>query len=172
MLYERRTAIFEDIAEAESVPELDAMVRHWELEFPEAIANVEIMTAVENRKMSIPVPVAEDNQSILMGLLEQLQKLKTEQPTIERAQITRSSRKYKLLKTELDWTTKPQIHAVMRILSAHAKLGDVLDEGDIVEMMVANESVLNTRQGGKRVWNYYKGDHFEGLCAHGNIQKL
>jgi hypothetical protein len=70
------------------------------------------------------------------------------------------------------WSTKPQVHAIARILEAHAKVGDVLDEAAIVEMMEANVKVLDTRQGGKRIWDYYKGNHAEGLTAHGNVEKV
>ena len=73
---------------------------------------------------------------------------------------------------EAEWSTKPQVHAILQILGAHAKPGDVLDEADIVKMMVENEHVLQTRQGGKRIWDYYKGDHAEGLMAHGNVERI
>jgi hypothetical protein len=58
----------------------------------------------------------------------------------------------------------------MAILSAHVEVGDVLDESTIVEAMEANVAVLETRQGGKRIWDYYKGNHAEGLRAHGNVE--
>ncbi len=83
-----------------------------------------------------------------------------------------NNNQYRLLKVEVGWSTKPQVHAVMQIIAAHAKVGDVLDEVKIVEMMVANEAVLQTRQGGKRIWDYYKGNHAEGLRMHGNVEKV
>ncbi len=86
--------------------------------------------------------------------------------------VPRAGRKYKLLKKDVSWTTKPQVHAIMAILSAHMEEGETVDEADIIEMMVANEAVLRTRQGGKRIWNYYKGDHTEGLMAHGNVERI
>lgn len=79
---------------------------------------------------------------------------------------------YRLLKVEVAWSTKPQVHALMQIIAAHAKVGDVIREEDIVKMAVANEAVLQTRQGGKRIWDYYKGNHAEGLTAHGNVEKI
>lgn len=88
------------------------------------------------------------------------------------AVIQRGGRKYKLLKTDVAWTTKPQVHAIMAILHAHMAVGDTVDEADIVKMMVANEAVLRTRQGGKRIWDYYKGDHNQGLAAHGNVERI
>lgn len=87
--------------------------------------------------------------------------------------VVRGKTKYVLMKTDVSWTTVPQIHAIMSILQAHAKVGDVLDNADIVEMMEQNRAILsNTRQTGERIWSYYKGSHARGLEAHGNIKKL
>lgn len=84
--------------------------------------------------------------------------------------VRRVAKKYKLLKTDVSWTNKPQVHALMSILAAHLEVGDVVAEDEIVKMMVANEAVLATRQGGKRIWDYYKGTHNDGLIAHGNVE--
>jgi len=84
--------------------------------------------------------------------------------------VVRGSKKYRLLKTDVSWSTKPQVAALMLILSAHVEVGGVLDESTIVEAMEANVGVLQTRQGGKRIWNYYKGSHAEGLMMHGNVE--
>ena len=91
-------------------------------------------------------------------------------PPVQRG--PRASNKYRLLSTDVSWSTKPQVGTLMRILGANAKVGDVLDEEHIVEMMVQNESVLKTKQGGKKIWNYYKGMHFEGLEMHRNVEKV
>lgn len=93
-------------------------------------------------------------------------------PLVRSATVTRSTRKYKLLSDDVSWSTKPQVHAVMNILTAHLSIGDIIDEGEIVKMMVANEAVLETRQGGKRVWDYYKGNGNDGLLVHGNVEKI
>jgi len=84
--------------------------------------------------------------------------------------VVRGSKRYRLLSDDVSWSTKPQVHAVMAILRAHAEVGNVLEESTIVEAMVANERVLLTRQGGKRIWDYYKGNHAEGLRMHGNVE--
>lgn len=84
--------------------------------------------------------------------------------------VRRLAKKYKLLKTDVSWTNKPQVHAVMSILTAHLEVGDVVAEDEIVKMMIANEAVLATRQGGKKIWDYYKGTHNDGLIAHGNVE--
>lgn len=91
-------------------------------------------------------------------------------PTPSKPPVSRVVKKYKLIKTDVSWTNKPQVHAVMAILTAHIEVGDVVGEDEIVKMMVANESVLATRQGGKRIWDYYKGTHNDGLIAHGNVE--
>jgi surface antigen len=84
--------------------------------------------------------------------------------------VVRSSKRYKLLKFDVSWTTKRQVHVIAAILEAHAKVGDVLDESEIIEMMEANVAALETRQGGAKVWKYYKGNSDDGLMAHGNIE--
>ena len=50
------------------------------------------------------------------------------------------------------------------------KVGDVLDEATIVQACITNEHVLQTRQGGARIFAYYKGNHAEGLMMHGNLE--
>jgi hypothetical protein len=173
MLTERRRAIQEEVSESETSAELEAMVRHWGREFTEAIEDKEIMGWVDFKRQAfaaMPV-VVEDPQAQLKALLDQLAKLKGDVRPIM-PPVQRATRKYRLLKTEVTWSTKPQVLAVMHIIAAHAKPGDVLDESDIVNMMVANEHVLNTKQGGKRIWDYYKGNHNEGLVAHGHFERI
>ena len=87
--------------------------------------------------------------------------------------VRRSYNRYRLLKTveELTWTTKPQILMTVRILQENFGVGVAVDEDDIVAAMIANEAALKTRQGGKRIWDYYKGVHMEGLMMHGVIEK-
>lgn len=86
--------------------------------------------------------------------------------------VVRGSKRYRLLSTDVSWSTKPQVGAIAAILAAHAKIGDVLQEEHIIQMMEANVGVLQTRQGGKRVWKYYRGNHAEGLEMHGNIVEV
>jgi hypothetical protein len=89
-----------------------------------------------------------------------------------RQPVVRGGKRYKLLSTDVSWSTKPQVGAIAAILAAHAKVGDVLQEDHIIQMMEANVEVLQTRQGGKRVWKYYRGSHAEGLEMHGNIEQV
>ena len=119
------------------------------------------------------MPKTGDLEAKVAELLAQVEALKSgAKAKLPVQPVVRGSKRYKLLSDDVSWSTKPQVHAVMAILRAHANVGDVLDESTIVEAMVANERVLETRQGGKRIWDYYKGDHAEGLMAHGNVEKV
>lgn len=173
MLYERLNAIREELSEVDSLPELQAIWCHWEAECPEAANSQACMDAIRSRLKVLPRPEHKEvsQEEVLKSLLAQLEELR-QRPKPVVVQAPRSSRKYKLLKTDVSWTSKPQVHAIMHILGAHVKPGDVVDECDIVNMMVANEDILKTKQGGKRVWDYYKGDSGEGLVAHGNLERL
>lgn len=173
MLQERRRAIQEEVGECENSLELEAIVRHWDREYAEAIEDQQIMCWVNEKRQefaSMP-PIVEDHNAKIRELFSQIHELES-MPPQPRVPVQRTSRKYKLLKTEVTWSTKPQVLAIMHIIAAHAVPGDVLDEDDIVNMMVANENVLQTRQGGKRIWDYYKGTHNEGLVAHGHFERI
>lgn len=179
------TAIVEELAEVQTMEELKALWCFGQFEnnefadamfvdnFKVAVARLRAMRPAEievkenamEQEVDLATKVAE-----LMAQIEALKAGAAAKPPVK--PIVRGSKRYRLLKVEVDWSTKPQVHALMQILGAHAKPGDVLDEADIIRMMVENEVVLQTRQGGKRIWDYYKGDHHEGLVAHGNIQKV
>jgi hypothetical protein len=173
MLQERFDAIIEELAELNSMEELKALWCFGQVEgneYGDAVCVPYFKDAVVRLRKEKPVEQVEDVQAKLTALLQQLEELKGVKPAA--VPIVRSGRKYRLLKVEAEWSTKPQVHAILQILGAHAKPGGVLDEADIVKMMVENEHVLQTRQGGKRIWDYYKGDHAEGLIAHGNVEKV
>lgn len=159
MNQERKQAIAEEICECESLAELKALV-------------CDLEQSDENRiyvDWQI-VPLIKCEVRKLRGV-----EAPTEfqpQPRLKYTRAPRGNRQYRLLKTDVSWSTKAQVHAVMEILKAHVQVGEVVDEADIVQAMIANEHVLETRQGGKRIWDYYKGDHVEGLTAHGNLEKI
>lgn len=129
--------------------------------------------AVAITRLESAPPVAEPTndelKAKLEGLLKELAELK---PPAPKRVVTRGGRSYRLLKKDVAWSTKPQVHAIMQIVGAHMQEGEVRTEEEIVEMMVQNEAVLQTKQGGKRIWDYYKGEHNEGLVAHGNMEKI
>ena len=173
MTNELVVGITEEIAEVQSLNELKALWCFGQAEgneYGDAACVPYFKGAVERLRKEKPVEQVEDVQAKLTALLQQLEELKGVKSAA--VPIVRSGRKYRLLKVEAEWSTKPQVHAILQILGAHAKPGDVLDEADIVKMMVENEHVLQTRQGGKRIWDYYKGDHAEGLMAHGNVERI
>ena len=117
------------------------------------------------------MPNVESLEAKVAELLAQVEALKSgAKAKLPVQPVVRGSKRYKLLSDDVSWSTKPQVHAVMSILRAHVEVGGTLDESTIVEAMVANERVLETRQGGKRIWDYYKGNHAEGLRMHGNVE--
>ena len=170
MLQERINSIREELAEVESLNELKAIWCHWMAECPEVADD-----AVCMGKLRAALPALrlthKDHVKLneLMTTLAELRDRQPNKPPVQPA-IKRATKRYKLLSTDVKWSTKPQVHAVMNIISAHAKPGDVLDEDYIVKMMVENEHVLETTQGGERIWKYYKGAN--GLQEHGNIVEV
>jgi hypothetical protein len=180
MRIERYAGIVEELAEVASLNELKALWCFGQVEnneYADAECVPMIKCAIERLKGQTPVQGVEEEVIVsandlelkLAALQAQLEALK--QPTVK-VSTMRGGKRYKLLSLDVSWSTKPQVHAIAAILAAHAKPGDVLDEADIVSMMVANEVVLETRQGGKRIWDYYKGNHVEGLAAHSNVEKV
>lgn len=176
----RIASIIEEIKEVETMAELKAIWCDWNVDAMDAVHypgfTVYIQAKVKEMK-SLPKPEAkpqlsgEDAKAVLQNLLKELAELKATKQMEAVSPVVRASRRYRIVKFEVPWTSKPQVLGIMHILAAHVKPGDVIDESEIVKMMVANESVLNTKQGGKRIWDYYKGTHAEGLLAHGNIER-
>lgn len=164
MLQERLTAIREELCEVENLPELKAIWCNWQAEAEEVANSMECQLMLRSTicRLRLFTDVKEEVKEVVEQAKQE----------VRRTAGARCSAKYVLLSTDVGWSTKPQVHALMQILGAHVKPGEVVGENDIVNMMVANEAVLATRQGGKRIWDYYKGDHMEGLAAHNNVKKL
>lgn len=182
MTNERVQSILEELGEVQTMAELKA-IHCFGGDYADARFTEPFKQAVKklrplNEALRVPEPIINDDVMNLkiaemQAEIDRLRDATPQPPTKTSVQrIERVGRKYRLLSTDVSWSTKPQVQAIVAILGAHAKLGDVLDEGDIVKMMVANEAVLRTKQGGKRIWDYYKGDHFEGLAAHRNVEKV
>ncbi len=176
-MLERLTAIRDELLEVEHLPELKAIWCNWQADAPEVAGDVECSLMLRSTLSRLrlfnkeEIVVEKTQEEKLTELLHQLEATRAQtKPPVQR--VARGGRRYQLLKMDVGWSTKPQVHALMKVLSAHAKEGDVLDEDHIIRMMVENEAVLQTRQGGKRIWDYYKGDHHEGLLAHGNVRKI
>ena len=186
MLQERMEAITEEILDCQDLKELKALYcfgqsnnneygdAQFVPHFKDAVARLrnQVKEEVPMETMNLEARIAE--------LLAQVEALKsrtvndqnksgtTAQPPVK--QVVRGGKRYRLLSTDVSWSTKPQVRALMEVLAAHVEVGGELSEDTIVEAMVANEAVLETRQGGKRIWDYYKGNHAEGLRMHGNVE--
>ena len=179
-------AIAEELSEVETIPELKALWCFGEHEqnvyatsncvplFKAAIARLRAQTQTPEQQGCVEEVVV-DNAALLQKLAElqaEVERLKAQSTaTVQpQPQIKRAGKRYRLLKFDVSWTTKRQVHVLAAILEAHAKVGDILDEEAIIEMMEANVAALDTKQGGKKVWDYYKGESESGLRAHGNIE--
>ena len=172
MLQERYNGIVEELVEVASMKELQALWCFGQVsnsEYGDASIAPHFKAAVARLKNQKEEPMTK-----IQELEAQLAALKAQlapAPPVP-LKVARGSKKYRLLKTDVSWSTKPQVSALMAILSAHVEVGGVLDESTIVEAMEANVGVLQTRQGGKRIWKYYRGRHAEGLEMHGNIEEV
>lgn len=161
MLLERLEGIREEISEVASLAELKAL---WcfGAEYGDALFVADFKSAVARLRNQAP-QAAEFVPTPDVQVASAVTK-----PPVQGVQ--RGRNQYRLLDTNVGWSTKPQVHALMAILQAHLPVGGVADEADIVAAMEANVAVLETRQGGKRIWDYYKGMHAEGLRMHGNVE--
>lgn len=173
MLLERAIGIVEEVGEVESMAELQALWcfgqrdgnEYGDAEFVPAFKAAARRLRGTSKPPVQGAVVGEVDVDRLRELEAQLAELKQQVP------VVRSGRRYRLLSFDVGWSTKPQVHTIAEVLKAHWDVGDEVDEEDIVEAMVANEGALRTKQGGKRIWDYYKGDHNEGLTAHGNVER-
>lgn len=80
---------------------------------------------------------------------------------------------YRLVKTEVAWATQPQVHGLMSIIKGAFNVGDEIPESKIVELVTdprVEATILRTKQGGAKIWDYYKGGHERGFIAHGNFE--
>jgi hypothetical protein len=163
----------EEVVEAQTLSELKAIWccnQECGMEHPDHTqAYVDAVHRLRGQEKEEMVEVQEE----LRKMEQELEELRKSAPVATKPPVTRGSgRKYRLLDTNVGWSSTPQVHAVMAILAAHVAVGEVIDEEKIIEAMVANEVVLDTCQGGKRIWDYYKGSHARGLQAHGNVERL
>ena len=176
MTNERMEAITEEILDCQDLKELKALWcfgQHEDNEYGDAqfVPDFKAAAARLRSKEEVAMPKTEDLEARVAELLAQVEALKSgakAKPPVQ--PVVRGSKRYKLLSDDVSWSTKPQVHAVMSILRAHVEVGGTLDESTIVAAMEANVAVLETRQGGKRIWDYYKGNHVEGLRMHGNVE--
>ena len=177
MTIERMQGIAEEIKGVETLSELKALYCFGQSnnnEYGDAACVPHFKTAAARLRNQVKEEVPMEMMNLeariaeLLAQVEALRSGATANPPVQ--PVVRGSKRYRLLSDDVSWSTKPQVHAVMSILRAHVEVGGTLDEATIVSAMVANERVLETRQGGKRIWDYYKGNHAEGLRMHGNVE--
>lgn len=180
MLQERMESIVAEIQEVQNLQELEALWCFGQVEgneyadadcvphFLAAAARLRRVEAVELEFEEVDDSEVERKIAVLQA---QVAALRGTAPASTPAKpVVRGGKRYRLLSTDVSWSTKPQVAALMQILEAHMKVGDVLDEATIVQACITNEHVLQTRQGGARIFAYYKGNHAEGLMMHGNLE--
>lgn len=167
MTTERINAVVEECLEIETLEEVIATYAQWvedKTGCDQHPACQEAIGLAFERVLMAPRPFYQERGLPLLGAVAK--------PHQEPPVLPRVSKKYRLLKTDVTWTTKPQVQGIVRILAAHVKEGETFTEEEAVGMMEANKHLLsNTRQTCERLFRYYKGDHAEGLEAHGNIEK-
>ena len=172
-LTDREKAMVEDVLESETVAELKAL---WCMPCDGGQPYAESPASVLAIKAVLPTIRATCR---VRKIEQEIAALATSEPSQPQEvnmgrKILRGGKRYKLLKEDVSWTGKDQVHVLMQILMANFKIGEPIDEADIVAAVEANVGpgkVLQTVQGGKRIWDYYKGDTFDGLQAHGNIER-
>jgi hypothetical protein len=168
MTAERLQATLEDISEVET---RDEMFVYEELLKAEPNGDDPmICQAIEAKRKILDDPTVVLMQ--YMVELAELQKEEAPQPKLSQTPVAKTGRKYRLLNDDVNWSTTPQVHAIMVILKSIMKVGDIVDEAEIIEAMEKNKEVLNTRQPSVRIWKYYSGNSDKGLQTHGNIEKL
>ena len=176
MTNERMEGIVDEIGEIADLSELKALWcfgQHEDNEYGDAqfVPDFKAAAARLRSKEEVAMLNVESLEAKVAELLAQVEALKSgakAKPPVQ--PVVRGSKRYKLLSDDVSWSTKPQVHAVMSILRAHVEVGGTLDESTIVAAMEANVAVLETRQGGKRIWDYYKGRGADGLLLHGNVE--
>jgi len=161
---ERMEATIEDLREAESVAEIEVyeeLLQHEDFRLDPSITML-----IEEKKRQI----GSDPIKVLAQYAIELEELKRgDALPVRQVTVRRSTKQYRLLKKEVEWSTTPQVHAVMLILCSVVEVGNVVGEDLIIEAMELNREVLQTRQTGKKIWDYYKSGSI-GLLAHGNIE--
>ena len=176
MLQEHMEAITEEILDCQDLKELKALwcfgqQNNNEYGDAQFVPDFKAAAARLRSKEEVAMLNVESLEAKVAELLAQVEALKPGAKVDLPVQpVVRGSKRYKLLSDDVSWSTKPQVHAVMAILRAHAEVGNVLEEATIVAAMEANIAVLETRQGGKRIWDYYKGRGADGLLLHGNVE--
>lgn len=157
-----------DMRDVESREELDAMISNFE----ESISsNEDVMNVYNEMCETLKPETVEDKIARLEARIKELEAKKTSEPKVA---ILRTENVYKINTFDLSkWgTKKPQVHALITILKKICNVGDEVPESKIVAAVEEHQALLRTRQPAKRIWQYYKGEHTDGMTAHGIISKV
>ena len=158
---DRKVSIVEEVLEVETRAELKALVCDlWASDENRDYVDHEVVGAIKcalsRLRLNPPVQgVVEEPVAVV--------RKEADRP------VFRAKAKYRILRMDVGWSTKPQVKQIMEAIAARAAIGDVLEESEILEILAGN---VETRQPIKKIWDYYKGDWTEGLEAHGNIEKV
>lgn len=159
-----------DMRDVESREELDAMVVNFDDEIRN---NDDVKNVYEEMRTQFEPETPETKIVRLEARIRELENA-SDQPRVDRPKIQRIGNRYRLVTMDLSkWDTKkPQVHALVKILGKEFGVGVEVAESQIIEAVEKNAADLRTRQEPKRIWQYYKGDHTDGLTAHGIIEKV
>lgn len=169
--------LMDDMDDARTIDEVEAIVNQVVEDYGNVFQDPDLIECLRLNRDRLSLTTIAREQSSQNEMVNKLAQLQQQLAAMQiaaqpKVAVVRSSRSYKLLSFDVKWSTKPQVHAIAKILEANFGLNEVVDEGIIVEAMERNRHILETRQTGQKIWNYYKGDHSEGLLMHGNVEKL
>ena len=176
-----RIEMLEEYQECTSIEEVEALTLENKLDDSfddecQAAHNAAIARLTPTEEPTTQPPVKEetpqeDEMAALKRKIEELEMLLKQGVSVKAPALPRVARKWTLQSKDVSWSTKPQVHALMHIIAANVVVGEEVSEDKIVAAVEANAVILRTKQPAKRIWDYYKGDHADGLLAHGNLVK-
>lgn len=159
-----------DLRDVETREELEAMIQNFD---ESILENEDVKNVVEEMRTQFEPETPETRIAKLEARIRELEAQKNE-PKVDRPKVERIGNRYKIVTLDLTrWgTKKPQVHALVKILGKEFGVGREVDESEIIEAVEKHAADLRTRQPAKRIWQYYKGEHTDGLTAHGIIKKI
>ena len=156
----RKSGLLEDIHEAETLAELDAIVRTMDeyREDPDALA------AASARRLTFVPAVVPTTDQLLLRLLEMSQQLEAlrsvkSEPRPATPLYKTGGKRYEIISTDVTWCNTPQVRVIAEVLSAMVEATGLrlFAEDDILFNLEQNVQSLKTRQPVRKVWDFYKG---------------
>jgi hypothetical protein len=160
----RKQGVLEDIQEAETIEELDAL----SINLDEYAQDTEVLQALDAKRETFKTPeqvldiTKEQLLQTLAALTAQLEELKqTRQTPAKTSPLAqpRLGKKYQIISTEVTWCNTPQVLVIADVLKAmvDATSETRFDEDDILYNLEQNATALRTRQPVRKIWDFYKG---------------